>query len=210
MPGSDDLPSSCVENWLKEACGGSAAAQGQVLELCRKYLLVIANRELDAMLKAKEGASDLVQETLLQAYRGFPKFEGTTRAEILAWLRRILLNNLSNLRRRYGEAENRRVSREVSLDDIGPFAQLKRSLALDTTSPESRAADEEASAALDRALEQLPNGYREVIVLRHGQGLSFAELGQLLDRSDEAARKLYVRAIERLREKLKRFRDSSH
>jgi RNA polymerase sigma-70 factor (ECF subfamily) len=97
----------------------------------------------------------------------------------------------------------------VSLDGTGPLAELKRSLVLDTTSPESRVAAEEASAALDRAVDLLPVDYREVIVLRHGQGLSFAELGQLIDRSDEAARKLYVRAIERLGQELKRFRDSA-
>jgi RNA polymerase sigma-70 factor (ECF subfamily) len=194
---------------LSEARGGSTAAQGEILELCRRYLLLVANRELEDRLRAKGGASDLVQETLLEAHRDFAKFEGTTRAEVLAWLRRILLNNLSNFRRRYAQAENRCVAREVSLDGTGPFAQLKHTLARDTTSPESRAAALEASAALDRGLELLADDYREVILLRHAQGLSFGEIGQLMDRTDEAARKLYVRAIERLRQELKRFRDSS-
>jgi RNA polymerase sigma-70 factor, ECF subfamily len=209
MTSSEDCASSSVERWLKEACAGSVAAQGQVLEMCRKYLLVVANRELDAMLRAKEGASDLVQETLIQAYRGFPKFEGTTRAEILAWLRRILLNNLSTVRRRYAHAENRNVGREVTLDDTGPIAKFKGSLALDTPSPSSRVAAREVSAALDQALETLPGDYREVILLRHGHNLSFADVGELMDRSDDAARKLYVRAIESLRQELKRFGDPS-
>lgn len=209
MQSSSSPPSGRLEQCLTKARGGSVAAQGEFLELCRKYLLLVANRELEDKLRAKGGASDLVQETLLEAHRDFAQFEGTTRAEILAWLRRILLNNLSNFRRRYAGAESRCVAREVSLDGTGPLAELKRSLVLDTTSPESRVAAEEASAALDRALEQLPVDYREVILLRHSRGLSFAELGQLMDRSDEAARKLYVRAIERLRQELKRFRDSA-
>lgn len=209
MSSNPDAPSGRVEQWLSQARGGSLAAQGQILELCRKYLLLVANRELEAKLRAKGGASDLVQETLLEAHRGFARFEGTTRAEFLAWLRRILLNNLSNFRRRYVETENRCISRELSLDVSDSVADLKRSLALDTPSPSSRAAAGEESAALDRALELLPVDYREVILLRHGQGLSFADVGQLLDRSDEAARKLYVRAIERLRQELKSFADES-
>jgi len=209
MQSSSNPPSVRLEQCLSEARGGSVVAQGEILELCRKYLLLVANREFEDKLRAKGGASDLVQETLLEAHRDFARFEGTTRAEILAWLRRILLNNLSNFRRRYAQAENRCVAREISLDGTGPLADLKRSLARDTTSPESRVAAEEASAALDRALELLPSDYREVILLRHSQGLSFAELGQLMDRTDEAARKLYVRAIERLRQELKKFRDSA-
>jgi len=209
MQSSANPPSERLEQRLCEARGGSIAAQGEILELCRKYLLLVANRELENNLRAKGGASDLVQDTLLEAHRDFARFEGTTRAEVLAWLRRILLNNLSNFRRRYAQAENRRVTREVPLDGSGGFGELKRSLALDTASPESRAAAGELSEALDRALEALPNDYQEVILLRHGQGLGFADLGQLMDRSDEAARKLYVRAVERLRQELKRFRDPS-
>jgi RNA polymerase sigma-70 factor (ECF subfamily) len=90
----------------------------------------------------------------------------------------------------------------VSLDASGSQAELKRDLASDSRSPSSHAAGQEQSEALDRALERLPLDYREVILLRHEQGLSFEEVGQLMDRSDEAARKLWTRAVRFLREEL--------
>ena len=71
------------------------------LESCRDYLHLIATRGLDADLAAKGGASDLVQETLLGAYRDFGAFHGRSREELLAWLRKILQNNLAVHRRRY-------------------------------------------------------------------------------------------------------------
>jgi RNA polymerase sigma-70 factor (ECF subfamily) len=200
--GSEDPPSGRLQQWVAEARGGSLAALGQVMELCRQYLLLVANRELEPEFWAKGGASDLVQETFLEAHRDFAQFEGTTHAEVLAWLRRILLNNLSSFRRRYADSDKRQIDREIPLDGTGSQVEAKRSLAVDRSSPSGQVAANEEFAALDRALERLPADYREVILLHHEQGLSFAEVGQLMDRSAEAARKLWTRAIFRLREEV--------
>ncbi|MEX2286558.1 MAG: sigma-70 family RNA polymerase sigma factor [Planctomycetaceae bacterium] len=197
--GSDSVQ---VTQWVEEARVGSGAAIGQVLEFCRHYLLGVANSELGQDLQAKGGASDLVQETFLEAQRDFAQFRGTTHVEVLAWLRRILLNNLNNFHRRYAESEKRRLSRELSIDEEGPHAAAGRSLAADISSPSSFAVANERSAALDRALDRLPADYREVIVLRHEQALSFAEVGMQMNRTAEAARKLWTRAILCLRQEL--------
>ncbi|HEX4069871.1 MAG TPA: sigma-70 family RNA polymerase sigma factor [Planctomycetaceae bacterium] len=202
LPTSGEVPSGRVQDWVVEARGGSRAALGRILELCRQYLLLVANRELEPELWAKGGASDLVQETFLEAQKDFASFQGTTRAEVLAWLRRILLNNVSNFRRRYVGSEKRQILRELSLDRPGMSSDGRFAPALDTPSPSGRAAANEESRALDRALERLPADYREVILLRHEQALSFADVGRLMDRSEEAARKLWVRAVARLREEL--------
>jgi RNA polymerase sigma-70 factor (ECF subfamily) len=191
-----------MPEWVAQARGGSVAALGQILELCRSYLLLVANRELDEELRQKEGASDLVQQTFLEAHRDFGQFHGTTQAEVIAWLRRILLNNLSNARRRYVEAGKRQIGRELPLEGNSPGIAHARSLAVDSSSPSSRAAANEESAALDRALERLPADYQEVILLRHEQGLSFDEVGELMNRSAEAVRKLWTRALRQLREEL--------
>ena len=71
---------------LDRARRGSPQALGQVLELCRRYLLHIANSELDSHLQAKLGASDVVQETFLEAQRIFDRFEGNSPDELRAWL----------------------------------------------------------------------------------------------------------------------------
>src|SRR6516225_2042707 len=90
---------------LAAACAGSREAVGQALEACRGYLLLIAQRELGPQLQAKGGASDLVQETLLEACRDFARFQGDSEAELLQWLRRLLLNNLADFTRLYRDTD---------------------------------------------------------------------------------------------------------
>src|SRR5262249_28239413 len=105
-----------LSNWLKSARSGSTNGLGQVLESCRQYLLLVANKELDPDLRAKVGPSDVVQDSILEAQRDFGRFHGTTEADVLAWLRRILLNNIANVRQHYRATQKRELSREVSLD----------------------------------------------------------------------------------------------
>ncbi len=89
--------------WLEEARDGSPEAMGRLLEDYRQYLLLVAQRELDPALRAKGGASDLVQETFLEAQRDFPQFTGTRDDELRVWLRRLLLNNLVRVRAKLSE-----------------------------------------------------------------------------------------------------------
>ena len=78
---------------LQEARGGDREAMGRLLESCRDYLRMVAEREIDADLAAKGAASGLVPETLLAACRHFETFRGRSRAELLAWLGRVLRNH---------------------------------------------------------------------------------------------------------------------
>ncbi len=95
---------------LQGARSGDVEALGRVLESCRDYLRIVAERGLDPDLAAKDGASDLVQETLLGAYRNIAAFRGRSRAELLAWLRKILRNNVADLRRHYRGTGKRRIA----------------------------------------------------------------------------------------------------
>src|SRR3954471_13867274 len=104
---------------LDAARSGSREALGQLLESCRGYLLIVANGEMDVDLQAKEGASDRVQETFLEAQRDFGQFHGTSEPELLAWLRRLLLNNVANFTRRYRTTAKRSVEREAAHDQRG-------------------------------------------------------------------------------------------
>ena len=102
---------------LRDARSGDLELLGSALESCRDYLLLIAARGLDADLIAKGGASDLVQDTLLGAYRDFDRFSAeASRPELLAWLRKILRNNLAIHRRRYRSTRKRQVSREITIE----------------------------------------------------------------------------------------------
>jgi RNA polymerase sigma-70 factor (ECF subfamily) len=190
-----------VAQWLPAARAGSTAALGQALEACRGYLLTIANRQLDAALQAKGGPSDLVQETFLEAQRDFARFHGESGAELLAWLRQLLLHNLANFKRRYGTGK-RRVGREVMLGGDTPGGSPTAEPPLDTPSPSKRALAAEQAEALERALGRLPDNYRQVIVWRYREGRSFPEIAQLLACTENAARKLWFRGIERLQREL--------
>src|SRR5262249_25645214 len=81
---------------LGPARAGSREALGQVIEAFRPYLLLVAREEQDPAFQGKGGASDLVEETFLEAVRDFDRFHGTTAEELLAWLRKLLLNNVAD------------------------------------------------------------------------------------------------------------------
>jgi RNA polymerase sigma-70 factor (ECF subfamily) len=186
--------------WLAAARAGSPEALGAALETCRNYLLAVAQRQLAPELHAKGGASDLVQETFLEAQQNFARFEGTSEAELLAWLRQILVDNVANFTRRYCGTGKRDVRREVALgadDSAQPAGPV---LADPLLTPSSQAIEREQSAALQQALERLPEDHRRVIVLRYLEARSFEEIGPLMARTPDAARKLWLRAMQRLRQ----------
>jgi RNA polymerase sigma-70 factor (ECF subfamily) len=188
--------------WVAEARAGSREALGQALEACRRYLLLIADRELDPELRAKGGASDLVQQTFLEAQRDFAQFHGASEDELRAWLRRLLRNNVADFTRRYRGTAKRQAGCEVPLVSETPSGQCREAVADDTPSPSARAAANEQAEALERALDRLPDDYRRVVVLRHQEQRSFEEIAELMQRTPQAARKLWSRAVERLQQEL--------
>jgi RNA polymerase sigma-70 factor (ECF subfamily) len=189
---------------LSAARAGSLEALGQALEACRGYLLLIAQRELGPQLQAKGGASDLVQETLLEACRDFARFQGDSEAELLQWLRRLLLNNLADFTRLYRDTDKRQFEREVALEAGDSSAERGGGLAAALPSPSGEAMAHEQAAAIQRVLERLPDDYRRVIVLRYQEERSFEEIGRLLDLTANAARKLLLRAVERAQRELEK------
>jgi RNA polymerase sigma-70 factor (ECF subfamily) len=189
------------------ARGGAAGALDQLLEGCRPYLLLVAKEGLDSGLRPKVGASDIVQESVVEARQDFACFRGRTPAALLAWLRGILHHNLADARRRYQEAARRQLHREESLD-AGDGAELRAKLVADTPSPPERAAAREQQEALEAALARLPEDYRRVLALRYDEGRSFAEVAAALGRSEGAAKKLWRRAVRRLSQQMRGGHDS--
>ena len=191
------------EQLLRLAREGDPQALGQLFELYRNYLLLLARMEIGRRLQGKVDAADLVQETLLAAYRDFAQFRGTTEAELMSWLRRILAANLVDLVRRYYGAK-RDVGLEHQLaDDLDRSSRdMGRVPAIKDSSPSQRAVRREQAVLLADALEGLPADYGEVIVLHHLQGLSFPEVARRMGRSLDSVKKLWIRALARLRDTL--------
>jgi RNA polymerase sigma-70 factor (ECF subfamily) len=189
---------------LQAAEAGDADALGELLELFRTYLTVIAGEEMPDELRPKFNPSDVVQDTFLEAARLFDRFQGTERHELRGWLRGILLNKLRDLHRRYFEAQNREVGREQSLDDSSRGRPLRGELVNPDSSPSRQAVRNEEERRLNEAMARLPEEYRLVLVARSWEGLSFAEIGRKLQRSEDAARMLHLRALGRLQEEMRR------
>jgi RNA polymerase sigma-70 factor, ECF subfamily len=195
-------PPKEVTRWLAAARGGSLEALGRVLEVCRGYLLRVASRRLSADLRSKGGASDLVQQTFLDAQCLFERFQGESEKELLAWLRQILLNNLAHFRRRYRATGKRDLGREAPLGGEASSTDGGADLAMQTPSPSEQMVAREEAEAVQHALERLPEEYRQVLALRHQEQLTFEEIGRRLRRSTSGARALWLRAVERLNEEL--------
>lgn len=192
--------------WAEQARGllmaartGDEAALGQLLELFRNYLVAIADDELAIDVRPKTAASDVVQDTLLEACCLFDRFHGDQGDELRAWLRAILRNKLADLHDRYG-AQKRRVDREHSLDESGANGPLRQVLPGNSATPSAKAAQNEQLDQLAQAVARLPERDRQVLIWRNDEGLPFAEIGRRLGRSEDAARMAFGRIIERLQE----------
>ena len=135
----------------------NAGVQGEALERCREYLCLLARLHLDHRLQGKLDPADIVQQTLMKAHEKRSQFRGRSDAELVAWLRQILVNNLAEAGRRFG-AESRNVSRERSLEASleESSARLESWLAADQSSPSQRFMRHEQGVRLANALAELP------------------------------------------------------
>lgn len=196
------LTTATESSLFQAAHQGDQIALGRLFEQCRPYLLSIANVHLDMQLHSKVAPSDVVQDTFLEAYRLFDRFKGLDSTELRAWLRAILLNKIADLHNRFLSCQKRCPEREQSLDESGEHGALRDVLPSRTDTPSSDISLREQTDKLTKALQQLPEEYRLVIVWRNWDQIPFAEVGQRLNRTEGAARMLYGRAIERLQQEL--------
>src|SRR5262249_7679020 len=182
------------ERLLTEA-RGNVAALGSLLELYRRYLGLLARVQVGQRLQGKVDASDLVQETFLDAHRRFRQFRGTSEAELTRWLRQILAAKLADLLRRYLGAKRRDVRLERDLEDALELsaAQFGAGLAAPGSSPSHQASRREQAVILADAMAQLPDDYRETLVLRHLEGLTFPEVARRMGRTLDSVEKLWMR-----------------
>jgi RNA polymerase sigma-70 factor (ECF subfamily) len=178
-------------------------APGAAFDRFRAYLLLLARARLDPRLAAKFDASDVVQQTLLEAHRDAAQFRGRTSGEQAAWLRQILARNLANAGRDLGRLK-RDAARERSLEAAlnESASRLELWLAADQSSPSRQAARNEAVLRLADALATLPEPQREAVELHYWQGLKLAEVADRLGRSTAAVAGLLQRGLRALRERL--------
>ena len=189
------------EQMIQTVRAGTDAGLGPLLELYRNYLRLLARIEIGRRLQGKLDASDLVQETFLEAHRNFARFQGTSEPQFVSWLRQILAAKVANLLRHYLGTQGRdvRLERELAADLDQSSRALGAELIAPLSTPSQHAVRREQGVLLADALERLPPDYREVIVLRHLEGQSFPEVARRMERSVDSVQKLWLRALARLR-----------
>jgi RNA polymerase sigma-70 factor (ECF subfamily) len=190
-----------LDSLLDLARAGDAPALGRLLERYRQYLTLLARLQLGQVLRVKAGASDVVQETFLEAHRDFNGFRGTSPAELSAWLRQVLARNLANLVRRYAGTRRRdvRLEQQYAADLDRSSDRLAMGVAARGDSPSAAAVRAETGIVLAEALERLPPDYREVLVLRNLEELPFNEVAIRMNRSVDSVKKLWARGLAQLR-----------
>ena len=198
---NDRADTEAFQRLLVLAKEGDTSALGQLLRWYINYLTILASAGLDRRLRRRVNPSDVVQEAMLAAHRDFGGFRGQSQNEMLGWLRQILINTLHRNFAKHVKAEKRDIRREVSLDQVNnrleeSAANLVSLLPGNGDSPSSPMRRREDSMVLADKLGGLPAPYRDVIVYRILQGLSFDEISERMDRSNGAVRMLWLRALE--------------
>jgi len=181
-------------------------AQGSSLapERFRHYLRLLAGLQLGPRLRVKVDPSDLVQQTLLKAYKGLEQFRGASTAEMSAWLREILARTLADAVRDLGR-DKRDINRERSLEAAlqESSARLEAWLATSGMAPPDHAERNEQLLQLADALAELPEPQRQAVLLRYYEGRPLEEIAQRMERSRAGVASLLRRGLDRLRKQLK-------
>jgi RNA polymerase sigma-70 factor (ECF subfamily) len=172
---------------------GDGEARQELLTQIQGYLESIANKKMDASLKQKVGASDIVQLSFLRVIENFEKFRGGTAAEFHSWLKTIVTNEINNTRRTF-HAKKRDVTREKNVANHSPSD--------DHLTPSSEAMQSERVELFHSILAQLSDEHAEVIRLRNIDQLPFKQIAEAMDRSEDAVAKLWQRAMLKFEEKL--------
>ena len=175
-------------------------------ERFRSYLRFLARVQLDGRLQAKIDPSDLVQQSLLQAHQARDQFQGSTDAQRAAWLRQILVRNLTHTLRDL-HRDKRDVARERSLDAAveASSARLEQWLTSEDSSPSQNAQRQERMLLVAEAVETLPEDQQAAIILRYWQGLKLSEIAEQLERTTGSIAGLLQRGLQSLQDTLNRL-----
>jgi RNA polymerase sigma-70 factor (ECF subfamily) len=188
---------------LRQARSGSLEAKRKLIDPLRAYLTSVASNVVKQPFRRKEGISDVVQISLIDAYESIGSFQGGNHREFAGWMRRILLNNVQDLMLRY-QASSRDVFREVPIRrDVEEYHSVAGT---DTSSPSGHHLLREEHKHLAAALRRLKPAYRQIIEMRHFKSCTFDEIGQILGVDARSARRTWKRAIRSLTRHFQRIR----
>jgi RNA polymerase sigma-70 factor (ECF subfamily) len=184
--------------------GRDDQALGELFMLYRERLWRMLYVRLDGRLASRVAPDDVLQETFLDVARRIGEYLADPAVPFYVWLRFLTVQRMLMVQRAHLGAQMRDVSQEVSLPDGGvPFASadsMAGQLVGHLTSPSQAAIRHELQDRLRAALAAMDPLDREVLALRHFEGLGNNEVAEALGITKDAASKRHVRALKRLRE----------
>ena len=180
---------------LDRVAAGDVVALGHLLNLHRPYLKRVIDMRMDPALRARVDASDVVQETQVEIAKDIEKFIQQRPTSFRIWIRRKGLDHLADQRRRHIRTMKRSVLVEQNISDVSSIAIARK---LFSKSPSKILGQIELREQVYRLIDQLSDIYREVLVLRHAEELTNAEVADLLEIDPNTARQRYGRAIHKL------------
>lgn len=191
---------------VRSAQGGDAGALDRLIRRYYERVRRAVRARMGAQLRARLETADILQPAFAQAFRNFDRFEMRHEASLLHWLAEYAHRQMLDAVDREN-AQKRRHAPSVHLDAVAADGESATDFAVSDagTAPPERAAEGEQEAAIEACLDQLPEHYRRVIVLRDYDGLDWYEVAAALGRNtDSAARHLHSRALLELAGLLRR------
>lgn len=174
---------------------------GNRIDNFRSYLNLMARMQLDRRLQSKMDASDIVQQTMLQAHRAQNNFEGSSDKQLAGWLRQILARNVYHATRDF-QRDKRDVRNERSIENAmdNSAARVEAWLKADQTAPDAKAVKNEQVLMLAGSLDALDEAKRTAVELHYLQGWKLAEIAEHMGRSVSGVAGLVHRGLKELKQ----------
>jgi RNA polymerase sigma-70 factor (ECF subfamily) len=187
-----------TERLLQQIRGGERSAIDELFSRHRPELRRLVHLRLDPKLRRRLDPSDVVQEAQMEALRRLDNYLQQPPMAFRLWLRQITYDRLLMVRRQHIQAERRTVERDVALPDHSSVL-LAQQLLAGGSSPSEQLAKRELARRVNRAVAELAETDREILLMRNFEGLSNQEASQVLGINPAASSQRYGRALLRLR-----------
>ncbi len=182
---------------LAQAAAGEPGAFEQLFSRHRSYLHKVIEMRLDDRMRRRVDASDVLQETQLEATRRLPDYLQRRPMPLRLWLRKTAHERLIKLREHHVLAGKRAVGREAPLARRSSM-QLAERLLGSATTPSERANRRETAQRLRQAVAGLPDHERDVVLMLDFEGLSSREAALVLNVDTSTVHRRHGRALMRL------------
>jgi RNA polymerase sigma-70 factor, ECF subfamily len=197
-------------NLIAAASQGNEDAWQAIVERLQPLLRQLADRQLDQHVRQRVAPSDVVQDSLADAWKARAGFKGVSKRELVAWLQAILEHNVRDLIREHVEADKRTVNRERSLDELRSSGAARPDVFISAElSPRSQLARREAIGRLSRFLDDLPQRQRQAVQMRYIEHRTLKEIADHFACKKNAAAQLIARGLANLRHHHKQIQSPS-